>query len=180
MALPGSGQISFNDVRNEMSQSFNNYGFFEFSIGYNSSPVYTPINVNTTNSQFGLYGVTNLNSWHGYDRTLNYASDGTNRVLYSPSCLGSSMILFDVGTTNRSINITISGSAADFAEIGSLTVWYGKPWQADGGNGTGNATNIYTNNFPYVSGINTTVTYSYTYDSGKGTYIYIVAGGTCL
>lgn len=175
-----TGAISFNDIRAEMSQSFNNYGFFEFANGcYLCDSVYTPINVYST--QESVQSSLNMNSWKGYDRTLNYASDGTNRTLYSPvNSNGSSMILFDLGTTNKTWDITISGSAGDFSTVSALRVHYGKFWRQDGGSGTGSASTIYENLSPYVSGINTTINYSYTYDSGKGQYLYIVAYGASL
>jgi len=175
-----TGAISFNDVRTEMSQSFNNYGFYQFSIGTvgdgtSANPIYTPVNVHST--QYTVVANTNLNAWKGYDRTLNYASDGTNRTLYEAFYPGSNMILFDLGTTNKTWDITISGSVNDFSNTSALSAWYGKFWKQNGGSGTGDASLVYENSSPYASGINTTINYSYTYDSAKGQYLYIVVYG---
>ena len=177
MALPSSGQISFNDVRTEMSQSFNNYDIFSWSWGYLGDTIFTPINVHTDQDE--KYGVTDMNTWHSYDRTKNYASDGTTRTLFDPIYFGSTMILFDLGTTNTTWDITLSASLADCSVLQSITCYYGKPWQQNG-NGRGNATQVYFQNNIYNTGVNTTVNYNYTYDSNKGQYLYIMLTGAAL
>jgi len=185
MSLPASGQISFNDVSVEMENpDIPSYTFGLWAAGRygNSSYVHTPINVHSNNS--GKYNTNyplNLNTWHGYNRSANYASDGTNRSLFFSfdpySCFVSSMIVFDVGTSNTTYDINISGSSTDFEGVSTITAYYGRPWQADGG-GYGSATTIYTNNINGAA-LNTTVNYNYTYDYTKGQYVYVVIYSFC-
>ena len=145
MALPSSGQISFSDVRTEMSQSqLGNYGMAQWGSGYGTytwgeNDQYTPINVHSGNA--GKYNTTganfNMNQYHGYNRSLYYDSDGTQRDLFlsiAPAslCYPSSMIVFDAGTSNTTLDIFISGSSADFANVSALVVFYGKPWYSNG------------------------------------------------
>lgn len=189
MSLPASGQISFSQVRTEFSQSsVPNYFIGDWSRGAASYPYsegvqYSPINVHSDNSDNYSTGVPmSLNTWHGYNHVANYASDGTFRSLFfsfSPAafCYPSSMIAFDVGTSNSTYDLTISGSANDFTFVSYIIAWYGKPWQVDG-SGLGNATAVYTN-FINGNALNTTQTVNYTYDSNKGQYIYVVIYGNC-
>lgn len=196
MSLPSSGQIAFSNVATEMGQTAftaNHYNYwislwgrgYYTSYPYTEGFVFAPINVNTANS--GKYTTTSpfsLNNWHGYNRNASYACDGTNRSLFysfSPTefCLPSSFIQFDAGTTNKTFDITISGSAADFNYTTAIAVYYGQPWQSDS-LGFGTATKIYDYTGSFASGLNTTISnYSYTYDSGKGQYIYAVIYGNC-
>lgn len=190
MSLPSSGQISFNDVRTEMSQSaMSNYDIVSWGRGYGTyywseNPQFTPINVHGDNSgKYNTSGVDfNMNQYHGYNRSSNYASDGTLRDLFfsvSPAaiCFPSSMLVFDAGTSNTTLDLYISGSADDFAYVSSVAMWYGKPWQSNG-DGLGTAELIY-DNFSLGSGLNHTENYNYTYDSNKGQYVYIVIYGNC-
>lgn len=183
MALPSSGQISFSNVRTEMEQtSLANYTFGLWAAGNFQSNVYAPINVHSSNSgKYDTVNPLNLNQWRGYDRSLNYACDGTNRSLFfsytTSYCYVSSMVVFDAGTSNASYNINIAGSASDFTGVGTITVYYGRPWQTNGG-GYNSATVIYTNNINGAA-LTTTINYNYVYDSGKGQYIYVVIYGFC-
>jgi hypothetical protein len=189
MALPSSGQISFSDVRTEMEQtSVSSYAFSNWAIGlgiYDGSPYYTPINVHSGNS--GKYDTNtpfNLNQWKGYDRSLNYASDGTQRDLYFsiPStvlCYPSSMIVFDLGTTSETKSIYVSGSAADFSLSLNIALWHGKPWDSSAGS-PGGAHLIWIDSPNQFSrGVDTTVNYSYTYGTSNGQYLYAVIYGNC-
>ena len=181
MALPSSGQISFSDVRTEMSQSArNDYDFFSWAtgkydvgIGFTS---FTPINVHSDNAskndQF------NLNRWHGYNRSANYATSVTSRDLYfninpcNTATSQSSMIVFDAGTSNKTFEVTISGSSTDFLYVEDIAIWYGTPWT----NNTGgpNTSNILWQNPVTGSGLNMTFDLTYTYDSNRGQYLYVV------
>lgn len=189
MALPSTGQILFSDVRTEMAQTTTpNYFIGDWGRGLASYPYvegtqFAPINVHSSNSGKYSTGVPmSLNTWHGYNHTLNYASDGTNRSLFfsfSPGifCYPSSMIVFDAGTTSKTYDLTISGSATDFTYVNYIIAWYGKPWVSDG-SGLGSATALYTN-FIQGNALNTTQTINYTYDSNKGQYIYVTIYGNC-
>ena len=196
MSLPSTGQISFSDVATEMSMSqFTanqyNYWFGYWANGTSEYPygegfIFTPINVHGDNS--GKYSTTtplSLNTWHGYNRNANYAADDTFRSLFfalSPTgfCYSSAMLQFDAGTSNNTYDITISGSVNDFSYTSAIVVWYGKPWYSAGVGGHGGATKIYDYTGSFASGLNTTISnYSYTYDSNKGQYIYVVIYGTC-
>jgi hypothetical protein len=186
MSLPGSGQISFNDVRTEMGQtSTTNYSFNSWGRGYgiyDAGPYFAPINVHSSNS--GKYSTTtpfSLNTWHGYNHSLNYASDGTQRDLFlsfSPStlCYPTSMIVFDLGTTSETKNIYVSGSADDFALTLEIALFHGKPYSSDASSIFGSLIWVAgTDN----SGVNTTVSYSYTYGTSYGQYLYAVLYGKC-
>jgi hypothetical protein len=194
MSLPSSGQIAFSDVATEMEQlgfigALYNYWIGSWGIGYGVYPYaegfqFTPINVHSSNSgKYSTGAPMALSDWYGYNRNANYASDGTFRSLFlsiSPGflCFPSSMIQFDAGTSNKTFDITISGSSADFDYASAIVVWYGKPWQSNS-LGTGAATKIYDYTGSFGSGLNTTINYNYTYDSGKGPYIYAVVYGNC-
>jgi hypothetical protein len=187
MALPSSGQISFNDVRTEMGQtSTSNYAFSAWGRGYgiyDSGPYFAPINVHSSNS--GKYSTTtplSLNTWHGYNHSLNYASDGTQRDLFfsfSPSiiCYPTSMIVFDLGTTSETKNIHISGSVTDFDYVLEIALFHGKPYNSSASSNPGSL--IWVSGNPAPSGIDTTVSYSYTYGTGYGQYLYAVLYGNC-
>ena len=187
MALPSSGQISFSDVRTEMEQtSISSYAFSNWAIGYGAYDgfYWTPINVHSSNS--GKYDTNtpfNLNQWKGYDRSLNYASDGTQRDLYfsiSPTvlCYPSSMIVFDLGTTSGTKSIYVSGSAADFELSLNIALFHGKPW---GPTESGGSPYLVWLDSPsvYNRGVDTTINYSYTYGTSYGQYLYAVLYGNC-
>jgi len=196
MALPSSGQLSFDDVRIEMSQSAApNYSFIEWASGnfisggisnsnYN---VNTPINVlsgiNTFFSGY-IYSGVSMSQWYSYDSTVSF-STGVTASLIRPVadyCTPSSMVVFDAGTSNKTYTINMSGST--ISDIGSqlgpgLVVYYGKPWSVDG-NGTGSAI-IITGSGITGLGLNSDITetnmsfnYDYTYDANKGRYLYFV------
>jgi hypothetical protein len=184
MALPASGQIKASDFRTEMGQTAK----ADYSIGaFASSPwngnglFYTPININPTNS--GRYETANpisFSTYYSYDNSLYYSPSDTFRdmTVYWPGvCYSSTMLIFDGGTSNTSYDITISGSASDFSGIDYVRVFYSQPWNS-AGTTTGNYAAIFE---AYVnqSAYNNTFTYTYTYDSNRGSKIYIVATAGC-
>lgn len=185
MALPASGQITINNLRGEMSQSImSNYSLgassYGFYAGYDNI-YYCPINVHSSNTNdYPVNGTVPLSDWYNYDNTLYYASDGTFRdhfLTYYGYCYASSMLIFDLGTTNKTWDITISGSANDFTGIDLVNIHYGKPW-SNNGITTGSfdlIERIYVNQSNY----NNTISYSYTYNSNKGQYLYVVAIAGC-
>ena len=192
MALPGSGVISFNDVRTEMSQSAKSpYNMSGWVAGPNSGNIgagvatYTPINILSSGSRWSLtnrLAKSNLSmsAWYGYDRTLSIPLNVTG-TLYNHASSASSfdyqgsstMLIVDAGTSNATYSINISGSYSSYDDDEKcLTIWYGKPWENDGvGTGSAVYTNVTCN--PYSS-VNTVVNYYYTYDSNKGQYLYFV------
>jgi hypothetical protein len=250
MALTGSGQISFNDVRIEMSQSAKtNYAFGGWAWGYNEDWVggnYAPINVLSTGSEFcrnyslylgfgglpeydyyyidcggvsvtqsinegetdyftaksgsvnhpspattltdlgatlrfsesNLLDLSNLSmsAWYSYDHTLSIGTDVTGTLYQhadiSDQCYPSTMLIVDVGTTNATYNINISGSQLNSEEI---YVYYGKPWNTTGANGTGSATYITRS----VGSGYMTFNYNYTYNASSGSNLYFVMLGLC-
>lgn len=192
MALTGSGQISFNDVRTEMSQSAHTiYDMPSFSIGYanvyggEGEVVYTPINVHSSNS--GNYTTTSNNiaisDFYGYDMTLTYPIGSTRQDLFfnvEPSglCNPSAMIVFDAGTTNRTLELEFSGSADDFTLVDTAVIYYGKPWKNDGSEIPANASVIMSDN-TLISGMNYSSSYSYVYNADSGSNIYFVIYGIC-
>jgi hypothetical protein len=184
MALPASGQISFDDVRNEMSQSvMTDYRMPSFSIGLNG--LNTPINVNSSNS--GKYTTASSNiaisDFYGYDMTLTYPTGSTLQDLFfnvEPSglCNPSAMVVFNAGTTNRTLELEFSGSASDFTLVDTAVIYYGKPWKNDGSGIPTNASVIMTDN-TLISGMNYSSSYSYVYNADSGSNIYFVIYGIC-
>ena len=184
MALPASGQISFDDVRIEMSQSaFASYDMPSFSIGYGA--VYTPINVNSGNTGKYTTGNTNIaiSDFYGYDMTLTYPTGSTRQDLFfnvEPAglCQPSAMVVFNAGTTNANLQLEFSGSASDFTLVDSAVIYYGKPWKNDGSGIPTNASVIMSDN-TLISGMNYSSSYSYVYNADSGSNIYFVIYGIC-
>lgn len=185
--LPASGQISLNNVRTETDQStMSNYWLGSASAGvkdYYNGKYFTPINVHTGNTDDYPVGYPiNFSEWYSYEHTRSYLSNGINRSLFlsygnASVCYATSMIIFDLGTSNTTWDITISGSNDDFAYIDVLYLYYGKPWTSNGTT-TGSYAPIQTY-FVNQTGLNTTYNYSYTYDSGRGQYLYVVVEAGC-
>ena len=188
MPLPGSAQISFDDVRTEMSQSsLSSYAMRGWTGGRNSANVgvgtltYTPINILSSGSRWTLasrMSNTSLSTaaWYGYDHTLNIPLNvtGTLYTHMAPvsgdgqgSIYNTSMLIVDVGTTSATMSINISGSG-DYAEE-NVWVFYGKPW-TNTGTGSPNVTYIGGDNLSGYYPFN----YNYTYDSAKGQYLYFI------
>ena len=184
MALTGSGQISFNDVRVEMSQSAHtSYDMPSFSIGLYG--YYTPINVHSSNSGKYTTGNTNiaLSDFYGYDMTLTYATSSTRQDLFfnvEPSglCNPSAMVVFNAGTTNTTLQLEFSGSISDFSLVEKAVIYYGKPWKNDGSGIPTNASIIMTDS-TLTTGMNYSSSYSYVYNANSGSNIYFVIYGTC-
>jgi hypothetical protein len=183
MALPSSGQITFNDVRTEMSQSSKtNYSFEEWASGAWSATIgnsyYTPINLESSGSIFtesnplDIYGGVSMSQWYNYNRSKSVALSTTTSLYphVSDYCYPSSMIIIDAGTTSTTLSLNISGSAI-YPYAGYWYAFYGKPWQVGGG-GTGSATIITGSSTAFD--VNWSFNYNYTYDANKGQYLYFV------
>ena len=202
MPLPGSAQISFDNVRVEMSQSLIpttfSYGYStaDWTSGnyfYDGFPVYTPINLLSSGSIFSensplIFQDLSMSAWYGYSHTA-YVGLNTTTSLYPhfagffTTTYASSMTVIDLGVSNATYNINISGSSSGNGGSGYWVMYYGKPWS---NNGTTNTT-LFTGAVPYNSvtatpiasgslqySYNDTITYNYTYDSNKGQYLYAV------
>jgi hypothetical protein len=196
MALPSSGQISFNDVRIEMSQSAKapyemgagwTWGGGVFptiicsGVGYEG---YAPINVLSSGSRFSessplRHQNLSMSAWYNYDHTLYIGLDVTGTLYQHASipdyCYPSTMLIVDVGTTNTTLSFNISGTLDYPGNI--LAVFYGKPWLNDGGSNypflpiwadVGYFGNVITQSFFY--------NYEYHPDSGSKLY-WILANG---
>ena len=181
MALPGSGQISFNDVRVEMSQSAHtSYDMPSFSIGLYG--FYTPINVHSSNS--GKYTDSStdiaISDFYGYDMTLTYPTGSTLQNLFFNVgiCNPSAMIVFDAGTANTNLELEFSGSDSDFSLVDTAVIYYGKPWKNDGSGIPTNSTVIMTDS-TLTTGMNYSSSYSYVYNADSGSNIYFVIYGIC-
>lgn len=190
MALPSSGQISFNDVRIEMSQSAKtDYAFGEWAKGYNelydaswTAGKYAPINVLSSGSRFSLANrlttPLSMSAWYSYNHTASITSSVTGTLYLHwnsiSDCYASTMLIMDVGTTNTTYSINISGSQ-DYAEW--VYGWYGKPWKVDGSDGTSSLS------IPILTGSilneHKIFDYNYTYDSNKGRFLYFIVGNSC-
>jgi hypothetical protein len=202
MSLPGSGQISFNDVRTETSQSLVGGDSYAYPISrwacgdylYDGPPVMAPINLLSSGSRFSennplYFSDLSMSAWYDYNHTA-YVGLNTTTSLY-PHFAGylgaityaSSMTVIDLGTSNATYNINISGSSSGNGGGGWWVMYYGKPWS---NNGTWDtvlftgfvpynsitATPIASGSLPYNS--SSTITYNYTYNSNKGQYLYAV------
>ena len=191
MALPSSGQIAFSDVRTEMSQSSMTsyamsgwtYGDSNFFCG-GAGILYSPINILSSGSRWNTSGkkitLSNLSmsAWYGYDHTLSIPT-GVTGTLYQHAdaaaiCYPTTMLPIEVGTSNATYSINISGSA-DYNE--SLVIFYGKPWKVDGSLAGAPPATILVN--AGGGNINTTYTVNYTYNSTSGSLIYCVLLNAC-
>ena len=203
MSLPSSGQITFDNVRVETSQSiFTSYAFSGWASGYNSGCLgagnanYAPINLLSSGSRYSTSSAYTppliLSDWYSYDHTAAITT-GVTASLYSHwganinyfPCTYTSMVPVDVGTSNTTLNLNISGSAitSSVGDTGCWMIFYGKPWTNVG---AGNTT-VTSCGYAYQSTsatliasgsitdpVNTTITYNYTYDIAVGNYIYYV------
>lgn len=187
MALPASGQISFDDVRIEMSQSAHaDYNMPGFSIGSYGleAAVYTPINVHSGNT--GDYTTASvdiaISDFYGYDMSLTYSTGSTLQDLFfnvepTALCYPSAMIAFNLGTSNGNFDLEFSGSVADFAYVGEAAIYYGKPWN-NNGSGFG-AKDVIMTDTSLTGGMNYSSSYSYVYNANSGSNIYFVIYGIC-
>lgn len=205
MSLPLTGQVSFNDVRVEFSQSISpNYAMSDWVAGAwlsqsisltgtTVSNVYSPVNLQYLQN-FGVSGVNtasrldpylnnSMSIWYGY----NHSESMSDQVLVSGDyiyshvsnnhCTPSTMIPVNVGTQDRILFITISGSAENFSE--DLYVFYGKPWESNGtGSGTYQLITASGHSFsPYTGDINLDFSWDYRYTASLGQYVYFVLYG---
>lgn len=196
MALPSSGAISWLNIATEMSQTagdFYNIGGFAVGVGNipptPTGPVYAPINVNIQNQ--GKYPTNappfSPTQFYGYNATISIPADGTNGVLLMSSnslwqCNPSSMLIFNMGTTNGSYSIAYSylGDGSYGVEQ-YICFFYGPPFGSDANESTDSVNNIIYQagggNAEYT-GSNTFI-YNYVYSPSKGQYIYAVVYGNC-
>jgi hypothetical protein len=189
MALQSSGQISLNDVRIEASQSIaENYSLYESLLGLYlwtdaSVNIYAPINVNGTNilekkGYPGYEGGINdysMSVWYGYNHTA-YTNTNDTSSLYpiTLDCYSKTMAIIDAGTTNRTIDINVSGSVST---VGTLEIFYGKPWKNNAARYSSSLSTLITSS--YIDTLVYTKQYDYTYDSNVGQYLYVVFTTGC-
>jgi hypothetical protein len=195
MPLPSSGQISFDNVRVETSQSLApKYNMADWTAGAWLSQSFAtnrfaPINLVSsgsrfyTASRFNPYLDNDLSAWYGYNHFLSMSDDGafSGDYLYTHTglnhCYPSSMIPVNVGTTNGTVYINISGSADFLFE--NVFVYYGKPWESNG-TGSGNWQFITASGHffpPYTGDINIEFNWNYKYTASLGQNIYFVIYG---
>lgn len=185
MALPSSGQIGLNAVRTETSQSaMINYSLTDslHAPQYWTSPAYAPINVNgktgvwTENSPLAFTNQS-MSLWYDYNHQSNIEMDVTGTLYnHSIDCYNKTMLIVDIGTTSKLININVSGSIAYASD---LIVYYGKPWKHTGASGVSTTSTVVTQSFG-ITELNYTYTYDYTYDSNYGQYLYFVTIAACV
>ncbi len=205
MALPSSGQISFNNTRVEFSQSVAPiYTMSDWTSGAWASQSYlgntiitnryAPVNLMSsssrfyTESRFNPYLNNSMSLWYGYNHTIPMDDGGgfSGDYLYTHTgfqhCYPSSMIPVDVGTTNGTVYISISGSADYIFE--NVYVYYGKPWTDSGevpdGEAAGAARLITASGHffpPYTGDINLEFNWDYRYTASMGQYIYFIIYG---
>jgi hypothetical protein len=208
MSLPASGQISLSNFRTEFSQSgVTDYSFDYASTGLNAfdGTSFAPVNVNSANDGNLFVSTSSENNhfsfWYGYNHSAYYTVGSTPQPLYLnilplTHCDNSSMIIFDLGTSNKTVNIRISGSSANFSDglINSVYAYYGKPWANNGNDfntspGPTNpwgATIIYSASYGgnpggnwFINGFDVNFDYSYVYNSASGSSIYVVIYSYC-
>lgn len=183
MALPSNGQVSLNDVRVETSQSiFPNYSLHSAFVGAGywsiDTEVYSPINVNgcnawNENSPIGQNNFS-MSMWYNYSHTNNIALETTGTLYIHANsrteynCYVKTMLIVDAGTSNKKLNINVSGSDGN-----SIEVYYGKPWKNSGAQYTASVSQLITSS-AVTPNINFSLDYDYTYDSNVGQYIYFV------
>jgi hypothetical protein len=191
MSIPGTGAISMSMVRTETSQSLlNDYSLYNSLMGSNgwTNPSYAPINVIGTSdlrlpgpawSEGNPLNSTNVSMslWYTYSHDAIVSID-TTESLYphaDTDCYTKTMLVVNVGTINKSLNLNISGSI-DFAC--DLEIYYGKPWKNNGTAGTAsNSALIYS--AVNLTSLNTTIAYDYQYNSSFGQNIYFVLIRSC-
>jgi hypothetical protein len=192
MALPSSGVITFNDVRIEVSQSAKapyemgkwTWGggsptIVCFGIGYEG---YAPINVLSSGSRFSessplLHQDLSMSAWYNYDHNLYIGLDVTGTLYQHASatsyCYPSTMLVVDVGTTDTTLSLNISGTQ-DYGSV--LGIFYGIPWNNDGS--TNYKTSIIFGNGGYPT-ITSSLDYNYVYNSDSGSKLYFVIANAC-
>jgi len=201
MALPGSGQISFDNVRVEFSQSLApKYTMSDWTAGawasqsFGFSDVitnrYSPVNLTpwdsrfpfNTASRFDPYLNNDVSFWYDYNHTTASIDDWSGGGdLYTHTgqnyCYPSTMFPVTVGTSSGVLYIEISGSADYYIE--NVYAFYGKPW---GNNGiTSGSYQLITASghdfFPYTGDVNLAFEWDYNYSASLGDTIYFVIYG---
>jgi len=210
MPLPSSGQITFDNVRVETSQSaFTSYRFGGWASGYNSGCLgagnanYAPINLLSSGSRYSANTLTygfpiDMSDWYSYNHTANIDIPIT-ASLYSHFTSNdidqaSSMVPINVGTSNVTLSLNISGSGYSSpgqVTVGCWMIFYGKPWADDGSSnadldicsfvytqqGESGGGSILIASGSAQDAVNRQIIYNYTYDATKGQYIYYVISG---
>jgi hypothetical protein len=205
MPLPSSGQISFNDVRAEMSQSatsdyvFSGWAGGRWSAKSASGSIFAPINVLSSGSRFS---VTNrlissnlsMSAWYSYNHTASISASVTgtlyahaNPYSFSASLNNTrandelfvgirSMLPINLGTTNATYSINVSGSpSASTTE--SVEFWYGNPWDKNGRGGGGFWPGTYVTGVYQFNGV-FSFQYNYTYNASSGSVLFAVISST--
>ena len=124
-----------------------------------------------------------MSAWYSYDHLASMDDGGgfSGDYLYIHTgdnyCSPSSMIPVNIGTENRIVYISISGSADFYAE--NVYVYYGKPWESNGTD-SGNWQFITASGHyfpPYTGDINMEFSWNYKYTASLGQNIYFVIYG---
>lgn len=210
MALPSSGQISLNDFRTEFGQTgVAPYSFDYASTGWSppDSPgqFYAPVNVGVGND--GKFYTTDtamyndhFTNWYGYNHNAFNPVGSTPQPLFLnvlpySHCNNSSMIIFSMGTSDKTVNIRISGSANNltYGLIESVWIYYGKPWSSVGWDRPHydpafpwGAEVIYSASYYgtpggdwFTNGFDVNFNYNYVYNSASGSKLYAVVYSYC-
>lgn len=195
MPLPASGPISMSMVRTETSQSsMINYAMggwtwgeaIIFSCGGVANTIYSgyaPINILSSGSIFSessklpLLNLS-MSAWYNYDHTREIPIEVTGSLYQHANITyknnPSSMIVIELGTSNVTYSINISGSSENNEEV---YIIYGRPWKVDGGSNEISFDKIVYNGFGSGT-INTSFNYNYVYNASSGSKLYcILANG---
>jgi hypothetical protein len=189
MALPSSGQISFNDVRTETQQSsLSNYKFGYWVGGCIEETVtYAPINLNSTAHPFSSSGSLNypysMSQWYSYNATAITPWDTTSsfyqHIIPLACCVNTSMLMYEV-TASTTVTFNISGAYNNSTIYNGWRdvywyLYYGKPWSSNGGSGSPTLlTSSKASSSADLTPVNISFNQNVTYDAGQGNYLYLV------
>jgi len=188
MPLPASGPISMSMVRTETSQSsMINYAMggwtwgeaTVFSCVFVTYTGYAPINVLssgsrfTQNSKLPLLNLS-MSAWYEYTHSAEIPVEVTGSLYQHANITyknnPSSMIVIELGTSNVTYSINISGSSENNEEV---YIIYGRPWKVDGGSNELSSDKIVYNG-GLVTSINTSFNYNYVYNASSGSKLYCI------
>lgn len=176
MALPSSGQISYGDIRTEtITTARNSYSIAKaaWTSGSYTLLEYPAINMGST-SKPNINQPATVSEWYGYDHTyaLSVPGTGSNLASRSPNTPYSDMYVFDLGTTNGTVDITLRrvNSSANTIQISGE---YGYPYDTSGNAVGGPGGTLFSSGL--INSSTYTTSFTYTYNAGYGQKMYVYA-----
>ena len=151
--------------------------------GFGGYTGYAPINVLSSGSRFSessplIHQDLSMSAWYNYDHNLYIGLDVTGTLYQHANayswCYPGTMLVIDVGTTNQTLSISVSGSI-DYPG-NELAVYYGKPWN---NSGTYNPKAAIFSFGYFATEIVSTGFYNYEYNATSGSKLYFVLANAC-